>query len=219
MSSANNKNDGIRKAILEYLYRSHKNSRSLKSSRVPISQLKRDLKGFGLKERDIISNLDYLNQSGWVRVESEEKQIKTTHGFIKKDVKNYYKISDIGINYFEGPTEFQRPTKSFAGINVTNISGVTLIGDQNLAVNIQYLDLYKVLSLLSEAVRKSTQLSDTEKLNYVADVETIKDQLAKPEPDKNVIRSAWERLKELAKYADLFGFFNQVADLIRGVLT
>jgi hypothetical protein len=73
--------------------------------------------------------------------------------------------------------------------------------------------------LLSEAVRKSTQLSDTEKLNYVADVETIKDKLAKPEPDKNIISSAWERIKELAKYADLFGFFNQVADLIRGVLT
>ena len=219
MISANNKNDEIRKAILEYLYRSHENSRSLKSSRVPISQLKRDLKDFGLKERDIVSNLDYLIQSGWVRVESEEKQIKTTRGFIKKDVKNYYKISDIGINYFEGSSEFQRPIKSFAGINVTNISGVTLIGDQNLAVNIQYLDLYKVLSLLSEAVRKSTQLSDTEKLNYVADVETIKDQLAKPEPDKNIIRSAWERLKELAKYADLLGFFNQVAGLIRGLLT
>ena len=43
-----------------------------------------------------------------MRVESEEYEIETRKGIRKKQRMNYYKISDFGINYFEGPSEFQR---------------------------------------------------------------------------------------------------------------
>ena len=212
-------NDRIRKTILEYLYRIHKNARSLKSARVSMRKLKKDLKELGLKEQEIVRNLDYLIQSRWVSVETEETEFKTPRGFIKKQVKPYYKISDIGINYFEGPSEFQRVSKSFSGINITNIQGLTVVGDQNVVVNTQYLDLYRKLSLLSEAVRGSAQLSDREKLEYVMEIETIKDQLAKPLPDKNIIRLAWEKLKSLATISGIITFFKQVAEAIGGLLT
>jgi len=212
-------NDEIRKIILEYLYGVHGKARSLKSARVSIGRLKRDLKRFGLKEREIVSNLDYLIQSGWVAVEVEETEFKTPRGFIKKQIKQYYKISDSGINYFEGSSEFQRVSKSFSGINITNIQGLTIVGDQNVVVNTQYLDLYRKLSLLSEAVRGSAQLTDRKKLEYVAEIETIKDQLAKPLPDKSIIRLAWEKLKPLAKVAGIITFFKQVAEAIGGLLS
>jgi len=171
-----------------------------------------------LKENEIASNLDYLIQSGWVKVELEESEFKTSKGFIRKQKKEYYKISDIGINYFEGPSEFQRVEKSISGINITNIQGVTVIGDQNIVVNTQYIDLFRKLSLLSEAVRNSSQLSDAEKLNYVKDIDTIKDQLSKPSPDKNIIKLAWEKLKPLATVSGIISFFKQVADLIVNVI-
>jgi len=210
--------DEIRKKILEYLYKVHRRARSLKSVRVSIGRLKKDLKKLGLKEQEIVDNLDYLIQSRWVTVENEETEFKTPRGFTKKQVKPYYKISDIGINYFEGPSEFQRVSKSFSGINITNIQGVTVVGDQNAVVNTQYLDLYRKLSLLSEAVRGSAQLSDKEKLEFVTEIETIKDQLAKPLPDKNIIRLAWNKLKPLATVSGLITLFKQVAEAIGGLL-
>jgi len=209
--------DEVRKAILEYLYRIH-DARSLKSASASIGQLKQDLKKLGLKEREIVRNLDYLIQSRWVTVETEETEFKTPRGFIKKQVKPYYKISDIGITYFEGPSEFQRVSKSFSGINITNVQGVTVVGDQNVVVNTQYLDLYRRLSLLSEAVRGSAQLSDKEKLDYVTEIETIKDQLAKQSPDKSIIRLVWEKLKPLATVSGVMSFFKQVAELIGRLL-
>jgi hypothetical protein len=74
------------------------------------------------------------------------------------------------------------------------------------------------LSLLSEAVRNSSQLFDAEKLNYVKDIDTIKDQLSKPSPDKNIIKLAWEKLKPLATVSGIISFFKQVADLIANVI-
>lgn len=161
-----------------------------------------------------MSNLDYLIQAGWVKVESEEVEFKTPKGFTKRQKREYYKISDSGINYFEGPSKFQRVEKSVYGINVTNIQGVTVIGDQNVIVNTKYLDLYRSLSLLSEIIRKSSQLSDEEKLNYVMEIETIKDQLSKPTPDRSIIKLAWEKLKPLATVSGIASFFKQVSELI-----
>ena len=211
-------NDEIRKIILDHLYRIHKKARSLKKARVSMKDLKKGLKERGLREQEIIRNLDYLIQSGWVTVEREETEFKTPKGFTRKQVKEYYKISDGGINYFEGPSEFQRVAKSFSGINITNIQGVTVVGDQNVVVNTQYLDLYRRLSLLSEAVRNSALLTDKEKLEYVMEIETIKDQLAKPSPDKNIIKLAWEKLKPLATISGILTFFKQVAEIIGGLL-
>lgn len=211
-------NDEIRELILRDLYQMHKNARSLKTARKSISELKRQLKRCGLREREIVSNLDFLILSGWVNVEKEITEFKTPKGFVKQQVKDYFKISDIGIGYFEGTSKFQRVEKSFAGINTTNIGGVIVLGNGNTIVNTNYLDLYRRLSLLSEVTRKSDQLPDAEKLDYVAEIETIKSQLMKPKPDKNIIKRAWEKLKPLATVAGVASFFAQVAELIGALI-
>jgi hypothetical protein len=211
------KSDTARKAILRFLYEVHEKARSRKSNRVPMSELKQELKKLGFKEQDIVSELDYLIEAGWVKVETEEYEFTTPKGFRRKQVKEYYKISDAGINYFEGPSEFQRVEKSISGIKVTNIQGVTVIGDSNLVVNSQYLDLFRRLSALSEVVRTSDQLTDEEKLNYIKDMDTIKDQLAKSLPDKNIIRLVWEKLKPLATVSGIVTFFKYVAEVIGSV--
>jgi len=217
--TAAKRDDEVRRKILEFLYYRHKEARSRKGAQVSISELKRELKKLGCKEQEISHNLDYLIQSGWIKIEIEESEFKTPRGFIRKQKKEYYRISDAGINYFEGPSEFQRVEKSFSGINITNIQGVTIIGDRNVVVNTEYLDLYKGLSLLSEVVRTSSLLSDEEKLNYAMEIETIKNQLSKPSPDRNIIKLAWEKLKPLATIAGVASFFNQVAMLIRSLIS
>jgi len=211
-------NDEIRELILRDLYEVHRNARSLKTARKSISELKRQLKRHGLSEREIVANLDFLITSGWVKVDREITEFRTPRGFTRKQEKEYFRISDTGIVYFEGSSKFQRVEKSFAGINVTNIGGVTVLGDSNTIVNTNYADLYKELSSLSEVVRKSDQLTDGDKLNYVAEIETIKSQLMKPSPDKSIIKQAWEKLKPLADVAGVASFFGLVVKLIGALI-
>lgn len=211
-------NDEIRELILRDLFQKHKNARSLKTARKSMRELKRQLKRYGLSEKEIVANLDFLILSGWVKVEKEITEFMTPKGFVRKQGKDYFKISDVGIIYLEGTSKFQRIERSFAGINVTNIGGVTVLGDGNTVVNTDFMDLFRELSLFSEVIRKSDQLSDADKLNYIAEIETIKSQLMKQKPDKNIIRQAWEKLKPLATLPGIISFFQQVAKLIEVLL-
>ena len=210
--------DEVRKAILVFLHQVHEKARSRRSIRAPISELKREIKKSGFKEHQIVSELDYLIQAGWIKVDAEKSEFTTPRGFVKRQTKEYYRISDSGINYFEGPSEFQKVEKSISGVNITNIQGITVVGDQNIVVNTQYRELFNRLSLLSEVVRKSDQFSDETKLNYAKDIDTIKDQLSKSLPNKSVIKLVWEKLQPLATVVGIATFFKQVAELIGSVI-
>ena len=210
--------DEIREIILRELFLKHKSARGLTGSRLSFSELKDRLKKYKLRNKDIVSNLDYLILSGWVGVEKDTYEFRTPRGFTRKGEKKHFKISDVGINYFEGISRFQRIEKSYAGINITTIDGVTVLGDGNIVVNTQHVDLYKKLSMLSGIVVKSGQLSDEEKLNLMGEIETIKAQLMKTDPDKSIIRKAWEKLKPLATIAGIASFLQQVTTLIGALL-
>jgi hypothetical protein len=54
---------------------------------------------------------------------------------------------------------------------------------------------------LKSAVRKAittADVPDVDKLTYVADIETIQSQLAKPMPNKGIIQAAWDTVKGAA---------------------
>ncbi len=211
-------NDEVREIILQFFYDLHKNATSPKGMKLMISEVKSGLKERGLESKEIVSNLDYLIQSGFVDKEEEAYQVRKGKSIFSSK-KTYYKASDKSINYFEGTSKFQKIEHSFAGINIENVQGMAniVIGDSNTVINNQYIELYKTLDLLSDSVRKSASLSDEDKLNYVGEVETIKSQLMKPKPDKNIVKQAWEKLKPLATVAGIVAFFERVAKLI-GVL-
>lgn len=209
--------DEIREIILRFFYNVHKKARSLKSSRLRISAIKKNLKQRGLTEQEIVRNLDYLIQTGWIlKEERESYRLQTKRGMVPVRT-GYFKISDKGINHFEGISKFQKlhpPT----GINIMNIQGVTIVGDGNI-VNAQYSNLYRSLSLLSEEIQKSDEFSDEEKLNYIAEINTIKSQLSKTTPDKSIITRAWGKLKSLATIASIANLLEKIHVLIKMLLT
>lgn len=208
-------NDDIRELILRFLYARHQKARGVKSTGLAISKIKRSLKEKGLKEQEISSNVDYLIQTGWV-VEEKEEYSFTRSGRTIQAVRVSYKISDKGINHFEGPSKFQRPHK-VTGINITNIRGVTVVGDGNF-VYYQYGDLYRALDLLDEEIRKSDSFSDEEKLNYRAEIQTIKSQLAKPKPNRGILKSAWDGLKALATVSSILALYQHIRTLIEPLM-
>ena len=55
-----------------------------------------------------------------------------------------YKISDVGINHLESGTMFKKP-QSTSHVNITNIQGVTVVGDGNI-VNTSFAEVSEVLA-------------------------------------------------------------------------
>jgi hypothetical protein len=208
-----NPSDAIRETILRYLYELQQKARSLKGASTNIRDLKRAMKQESISQQEVIANLDYLIQKGWVKPETERKTFTTKSGISVPSTSTRYKITDVGIDKIEGESAFQRRDR-YAGINITNIQGVTVIGDENV-VNAEYSDLYQALNELEGSVSSSEKLSDEEKLNVTADIESLKNQLSKPKPDKTIISKLWSGIDKAVKVAGLVQAVAQVATLVQ----
>jgi hypothetical protein len=208
-----NPNDAIRETILRYLYELHQNARSLKSAATNIRDLKRAMKEEGISQQEVVANLDYLLQKEWVCKVLPDRTFTTKSGFSVPSGSTRYKITDVGMDKIEGESAFKRQDR-YAGINITNIQGVTVIGDENV-VNAEYSDLYQALNELEKSVSSSNELSDEGKLNVTADIESLKNQLSKPKPDKAIVSKLWSGISKAVQVAGLVGAAAQVAALVQ----
>jgi hypothetical protein len=208
-------NDEIRKLILRYFYDRNKNATSTtgkKGSAVKIKDVKAELKAnHSLTQQEVISNLTYLISEGWIEEKPVAKQFTTEGGTVMPAVTNYYQITAAGIDKIEGEGEFTMP--KFHGINIQATGqNIITLGDGN-QIDAKFNELGQALVELSEAIAKS-DVPEVEKLNLVADIETIQSQLAKPEPNRNIIAAAWEGLQVAATIGGCVELFHQVATLI-----
>lgn len=202
----------ISQTILEFLYSVRKKARSLASIAITITKIKKALKPLGINQNEIVRNLDFLVQNGWVIEVIEKRTFKSQKGFEFPSEKRLYKLSDLGINYFEGLSRFTT-TSRFAGININNVSGVVILGDNNI-VRAEYLDLFKKLEKLENAVKLSNQLTTEDKLDVQADIQVIKDQLVKNLPNKNIIQRAIEDISFLGSIPGVMELFKMVSNVI-----
>jgi len=208
--------DEIRTMILEYFYDAWKNPRGMDSHKLKISQICSDLKKKGVEKKYVIRNLHYLIETGWAIEEIKESQYFTGKMRIPTEKKTY-KISKDGIDFFEGHSKFQKSNK-LAGINISNIeNSIVVLGDNNVVRN-EYKELSEPLNKLGNQIRMSSELSDIEKIDYQAEIETIKAQLAKSNPDKGIIKKSWEVLKAVATIGGVAGFYTQLKPLIDSLL-
>lgn len=215
-------NDEIREKILKYLYDHLKKAMSFKNARVTDTMVESALRREGYKQQDIISNFIYLVQTGWIKKGTESYSYNLPDSITGKPKKVrskqiYYTISDKGVNHFEGASIFQK-SHWLTGINVTNIRGVTVIGDNNF-VRQEFGDLYRSLELLKEEISKNANIKDKDKLNYQSEIETIKSQLAKQNPNKNIIKEAWTAIKTLATVEGVMQFYKRVVPLIHKLIS
>ncbi len=215
-----NPNDRIRHNILQYFYDRNTTATSQygkKGSSVKISDAKRELKArYGLEQKSVVSNLTYLIDKGWINKIDIEKTVKTKGGSIPSTV-TWYEVSADGIDKIEGESEFQQAPK-YAGINI-NASGqnVITLGDGNV-VNAKFADLHSSLDELKTEVSSSPDIDDNQKLDVVVDIENIKDQLAKPNPNKTIIGHLWGGVEKIVTGNGMVDVVGKVAPLIAGLL-
>ena len=212
-----NPDDDIRDKILRFLYERHKMTKGITKIPIGIRDLQSALRSsYGFKQHEVSSNLDYLIQVGWVKEVVRERSFKTPKGMELSQEQIKYKISDVGINHLEAGTMFSRADSS-KNVNITNIHGVTVVGDGNI-VNTQFTDLSRALDELDRAISQVRDLTDIQKLDAAADLSTIRAQIAKQNPDKTIVTTAWKSLEGLATIATLAEAAHKVGELIAGLL-
>jgi RIP homotypic interaction motif len=123
-----------------------------------------------------------------------------------------------GIDRIEGDSSAFTRKDPFAGINITaNGSNTIQVGNGNY-VNARYADLHGELENLGEDIRVSRDLDEQTKFGAITDIETVKLQLAKPEPDRSVLASVWPKIQKVATLAGLAASAAAIATRIHGLI-
>jgi hypothetical protein len=159
------------------------------------------------KQTIISHHLDYLIQKGWIIGETERKNF-TKNGISREKIKHKFKISDLGIEKYEDGSAF-RHIRNNSAINITSTNSVIFAGNGNI-VNANYSDLSQKLEDFRAHISENTQLTEEQKLNSQADIATIQNQLSKPKPNNEIIKSAWASIQFIVTIPGLITFYNQL---------
>jgi hypothetical protein len=183
-----------------------------KGSAVKISDVKAELKvQHGLTQQEVQSNLTYLLSQGWVEEKHVQKQFRAKGGTVIPSVTTFYQITAAGIDKIEGPGEFTMSKFHGIKIEATGQNIITL-GDGN-QIDARFSDLGQTLVELRHAITESS-VPENQKMSFVADIDTVQSQLAKPEPNHNIIAAAWQSLQLAATIDGCIGLFEKVTHLI-----
>jgi hypothetical protein len=209
-------NNEIRTIMLRYFYDRNfaaTSARGKKGYAVKISDIRKELKAsHDLSQQEVMSNLNYLLSQGWVEEDKVEKSVPLRTGTVIPQSTSFYKITAAGIDKIEGPGEFTMD--KFKGIKIEATGqNIITVGDGN-QVNAKFQDAAGALVDLKQALLKSTEISETQKLDIVADIDSIQSQLAKEKPNRTIIQGAWEAVKKLDTVAGLADKVAKIAGLL-----
>lgn len=183
-----------------------------------ISVMRSDLKAsHGLTAQQIHSNLTYLESQGWVEDQPISKNFTTETGSVIPSNTSYFIITAAGIDRIGGPSVFTRDRFEGIKIEATGQNIITL-GDGN-QVNAQFKALGESLSDLRNAIKQSTAIDDTKKMELVVDVDTLQAQLARPTPNRQLISQLWSAINNAAALAGLADAAAKVSGFLAGLIS
>jgi len=213
--------DQVRKIMLRHFFDRNCNATSIRGKQsgaaVSISVLRAELKAsHGLTRQQVVSNLTYLLSQGWVEEKPVAKSFATPRGSIVPSVTTYYIITAAGIDKMGGPSEFMRDRFEGIRIQATGQNIIT-IGDGN-QIEARFREIGEALANLADAVKASESLDDSAKLELVADINSMQDQLAKKKPNKGVLRSLWTGVETAAKAAGIVEAATKVKEFITSLM-
>lgn len=98
--------------------------------------------------------------------------------------------------------------------SITANNSIIISGNNYGSVSQTNIETVKSLSDLSEALQKSNELTDEQKLEAINNIDTIKNQVVSPKPNKQIIKLAWDTVSALATTAGAMDFVTKIAALI-----
>ena len=97
-------------------------------------------------------------------------------------------------------------------------NSVVVLGDNNIVRN-EHREVSESLERLGNQIRINSELSDEQKIDYQAEIDTIKSQLAKSKPDESIIKKSWNALKGVATISSIIDLYTKTKSLIDSLLS
>ena len=167
----------------------------------------------GCRSRGSKSRGAFHGASGRVERIEERRSFETRRGTRQPSSSVWYKITNTGIDLIEGGSSAFRRADPFAGINVTAVGSTVQVGNDNYA-STELAELPSELDTLVD----SAQLDERTKLEAVADIESLKMQIVKPEPNRTIIGAAWAGIEKVMAAAGLVERFSRTSERIGELL-
>ncbi len=103
--------------------------------------------------------------------------------------------------------------------SITANHSIIISGNNYGSVSQTNIDAVRTLDELSEALQKSEELTSEQKLEAVNNIDTIKNQIVSPKPNKQIINLAWNTVSAMATTAGATDFITKVTTLIAGIIS
>lgn len=139
------------------------------------------------------------------------KYIDHIRKYLDTMVKPIYQYFDNELRHRELAAE---PVSTTA---ITANNSIIISGNNYGSVSQTNIDAVHTLDELSEVLQKSESLTSEQKLEAVNNIDTIKNQIVSPKPNKQIIKLAWDTVSAMATTAGAAEFVTKIAQLIAAV--
>jgi len=217
----------IRRAILVVMNERRKTGRHELEIRMHVSQIESALHvtGYKLSDEQVMQSVNYLANAKLLKQIHESETIKippsrygSSRGASSPPMKytNYfYTLTNQAIDELEGETEYSRkPFVPFQNIQINANNAPVVIGSNNKVNN--NVAVFDGLDNLQQILIESPKLSVEQRQDVASDIESLKQQLVKPNPDSSVIKSLWILIERAAALA---GASSLALEVAKGVAT
>jgi hypothetical protein len=219
-------NQEIRRAVLEVMNNQLKEARHEHEVRMHISQIEHALDdaGYQVEDEQVMQAVHYLKEARMLKRTQESKMIKTgglrrgssrntigTGSF--KHTDYWYTLTQKAIDELEGETEYsKKPFAPLQNIQINTSNAPVIVGSNNNVSN--NVTVFNQLEQLAQTITESEDISVEDRQDAANDIESLKQQLAKPNPNQTVVELLW---KNIARVADIAGAGALAVEVVKGI--
>jgi hypothetical protein len=154
--------------------------------------------------------IDYLEDEGYIKAQTQQH------------VK-FFRLTSKAQDKLLSPSAYSRGERNSGSIRLFNNGGVVVLGDNYGTITIdKRIQITTGLEELAGIIRAAGEMDDIEKTDLIQSIATIEAQIKKSDPDKNIVRLAWDAVQSgLQTAATLEGatqLVTQLAPLIHHVI-
>lgn len=206
-----NRDDALHRAILEYLFELHRTP----TGRYGRETVGREVVGVvrertGATLEGIVASLVDLVQNGCVH---ERRQLLVLPGGGSAELERY-SITSQGARRIDADLDATGPISAQDATVVDHAHVTTVFLDDDGGVSAAQNDLSATLAALARLIELDRELSEAARQDALGDLETVRAQISKTNPDHRIISIAWKGVRMAATAREAAMLFRQASVLL-----
>lgn len=206
-----NPDDALHRAILEFLFELHRTP----TGRHGRETVGREVVGV-VRERTgatlerVVASLVQLVQSGCIH---ERRQLLVLPGGGSAELERY-SITSQGARRIDADLDVTAPIPALATTVVDHAHVTTVFLDNDDEVSAAQNDLSATLAALARLIELDAELSESARQDALGDLETVRAQISKTNPDHRIISIAWKGVRMAVALGEAAMLFRQASVLL-----